>query len=226
VLAAKLPRDLPVCRSPLGACHDPITASVDQGLVADRGPDPQPRLVQAALERGLADADDLCGLLGRKAFDVSQHDGRPVIRRQFGQGLAQRLARLYLLEPPKRRHVTRGTVRQVLVYDGDRCVGWCQFGSPPELPNINNRRTYDQGAGDPPDWRIGCIFTGAKDRGKGVAAAAVAGALNEFKRAGGGVIEAYPEQTEQRPPQRGAYLHTGPEELYARYGFTRVRKIA
>jgi hypothetical protein len=138
-------------------------ASVDQGLVADRGPDPQPRLVQAALERGLADADDLCGLLGRKAFDVSQHGGRPVIRRQFGQGLAQRLAQLYLLEPPKRRHATRGTVRQVLVYDGDRCVGWCQFGSPPELPNINNRRTYDQGAGDPPDWRIGCIFTGASE---------------------------------------------------------------
>ena len=27
-------------------------------------------------------------------------------------------------------------------------------------------------------------------------------------------------------PQRGAYLHTGPEELYAQYGFTRVRKIA
>jgi Voltage gated chloride channel/SnoaL-like polyketide cyclase len=72
-------------------------ASVDQGLVADRGPDLQPRLVQAALERGLADADDLCGLLGRKAFDVSQHDGRPVIRRQFGQGLAQRLAQLCLL---------------------------------------------------------------------------------------------------------------------------------
>ena len=30
----------------------------------------------------------------------------------------------------KRRHVTRGTVHQVLVYDGDRCVGSCQFGSP------------------------------------------------------------------------------------------------
>lgn len=89
----------------------------------------------------------------------------------------------------KRRHVMCGTVRQVLVYDGERCVGWCQFGSPPELPNINNRGAYDRGAGD-------------------------------------GVVEAYPEQTGQRPPQRGAYLHTGPEELYARYGFTRVRKIA
>ena len=30
----------------------------------------------------------------------------------------------------KRRHVTRGTVHQVLVYDGDHCVGWCQFGLP------------------------------------------------------------------------------------------------
>src|ERR1700728_1976552 len=28
----------------------------------------------------------------------------------------------------KRQHVTRGTVHQVLVYDGERCVGWCQFG--------------------------------------------------------------------------------------------------
>jgi hypothetical protein len=57
------------------------------------------------------------------------------------------------------------------------------------LPNINNRKAYDREAGDPPDWRIGCM-------------------------------------TEERPPQRGAYLHTGPGELYARYGFTRVRKIA
>jgi hypothetical protein len=62
--------------------------------------------------------------------------------------------------------VTRGTVHQVLVYDGDRCVGWCQFGSPTELPNINNRKTYDRGADGPPDWRIGRIFTNAKDRGK------------------------------------------------------------
>ena len=83
-----------------------------------------------------------------------------------------------------------------------------------------------EGQAEPPDWRIGCVFTSAKDRGQGVAAAAVAAALDEIQRAGGGVVEAYPEQTEQRPPQRGAYLHTGPEELYARYGFTRVRKIA
>lgn len=126
----------------------------------------------------------------------------------------------------KRRLVERGAVRQVLVYDGDRCVGWCQFGTPPELPNINNRRAYEAEAQDPPEWRIGCIFTNSKDRGKGIAATAVGAALDEIRRAGGGVVEAYPEQTSERPPQRGAYLHTGPEELYERYGFVRVRRIA
>lgn len=126
----------------------------------------------------------------------------------------------------KRQHVTRGTVRQVLGYDGDRCVGWCQFGPPTEVAAIKNPKAYEKDLAELPDWRIGCIFTNAKDRGKGVAATEVAAALDEIRRPGGGVVEAYPEQTEQRPPQRGAYLHTGPEQLYARYGFTRVRKIA
>jgi len=36
----------------------------------------------------------------------------------------------------KQQLVTNGAARQVLVYDGDRCVGWCQFGTPPQLPNI------------------------------------------------------------------------------------------
>lgn len=117
-------------------------------------------------------------------------------------------------------HVHRGTVRQVLVYDGDACVGWCQFGSPAQLPTIKNRAVYDRGLAELPDWRIGCIFTGSKHRGRGVARAAVAGALAQIKAEGGGVVEAYPEQTQDRAPQRGAYLHTGPEELYEGFGFT------
>jgi len=91
--------------------------------------------------------------------------------------------------------VQEGRAHGTLVYCGGDPVGWCQFGPPPELPSINNRRTYDQGADEPPDWRIGCIFTNAKDRGQAVAAAAVAAALDEIRQAGGGVVEAYPEQT-------------------------------
>lgn len=126
----------------------------------------------------------------------------------------------------KQRHVAEGAVHQVLVYDGPACVGWCQFGRPPELPNIKNLRRYEDGLDESPDWRIGCVFTGAKHRERGIAAAGVAAALQEIARAGGGTVEAYPEQTQDRKPQRGAYLHTGPEELFTRFGFVRVRQIA
>jgi predicted GNAT family acetyltransferase len=126
----------------------------------------------------------------------------------------------------KRTHTDRGTVHQVLVYDDGACVGWCQYGSPAELPNIKNPARYEQGLVDLPRWRIGCIFTGSKHRGEGVARAAVTGALDAIRAAGGGVVEAYPEQTVDRAPQRGAYLHTGPEELFADLGFVRDRKIA
>jgi len=60
----------------------------------------------------------------------------------------------------KQAHVRNGTVHQILVYDGDECVGWCQYGPPVELPNINNPKAYAKGLGEMPDWRIGCIFTG------------------------------------------------------------------
>ncbi len=126
----------------------------------------------------------------------------------------------------KRDLVVAGTVRQILVYDDDVCVGWCQYGTPDELPNIKNRRKYDAGVEHLPTWRIGCIFTAAKRRGDGVARAAVRAALSAISEAGGGTVEAYPEQTVERRPQRGAYLHTGPEELYAGFGFVRDRQIA
>jgi predicted GNAT family acetyltransferase len=126
----------------------------------------------------------------------------------------------------KQRHVENGTVHQILVYDGDECVGWCQYGSPSELPNIKNPGAYAKELSELPDWRIGCIFTGSRHRGRGVAQAAVAGALDAIRAAGGGMLEAYPEQVEDRPSQRGAYFHTGPESLFAEFGFVRDRKIA
>ena len=45
-----------------------------------------------------------------------------------------------------------------LAFDGERCVGWCQFGSPDELPRIKFGKAYLAGADEPPDWRITCFF--------------------------------------------------------------------
>lgn len=126
----------------------------------------------------------------------------------------------------KQDHVRNGTVHQTLVYDGDECVGWCQYGSPMELPNITNPKTYAKELTDLPDWRIGCIFTGSRHRRRGVARAALGAARAAIREAGGGVVEAYPEQVEERPPQRGAYFHTGPTDLFEEFGFQRDRRIA
>lgn len=126
----------------------------------------------------------------------------------------------------KERHTRDGTVHQVLVYADGACVGWCQFGTPAELPNIKNLKAYEKDLEALPSWRIGCIFTGSRHRGRGVARAAVSAVLEEIRRAGGGVVEAYPEQVADRQPQRGAYLHTGPESLYEELGFVRDRRIA
>ena len=126
----------------------------------------------------------------------------------------------------KQAHVRAGTVHQVLVYQGDECVGWCQYGPPAELPNIKNLKAYDAELSQLPDWRIGCIFTDKRHRREGIARAAVTAALAAIKEAGGGLVEAYPEQVEGRAPQRGAYLHTGPENLFEELGFERDRRIA
>jgi GNAT superfamily N-acetyltransferase len=126
----------------------------------------------------------------------------------------------------KQAHVRAGTVHQMLVLSHEECVGWCQYGSPAELPNIKNTKAYSNKLTELPDWRIGCIFTSARHRGKGTARAALAATITAIRDAGGGLVEAYPEQVEGRKPQRGAYFHTGPESLFAEFGFVRQRQIA
>jgi hypothetical protein len=64
-------------------------------------------------------------------------------------------------EPNRRRKFDRvcaGTTHAALVFQGEDCVGWCQFGSPDELPRIKSRNAYDKDLDELPDWRIACCF--------------------------------------------------------------------
>src|SRR6478672_3692974 len=89
----------------------------------------------------------------------------------------------------KECRVREGRAHAALVYDGATCVGWCQFGSPDELPRIKHRRAYLEGLTDLPDWRITCFFVDRACRGRGVASCALGGALEEIARLGGGTVE-------------------------------------
>ena len=94
--------------------------------------------------------------------------------------------------------VQRGRAHAALVFDGDRAVGWAQYGSPEELPGIYHRKQYLETAKALPDYRITCVFVDRAYRGRGVARIAIAGALELIAEAGGGVVESYPRETDKR----------------------------
>jgi GNAT superfamily N-acetyltransferase len=109
-----------------------------------------------------------------------------------------------------------------LVFDGDDCVGWCQFGAPDEVPRIKNRAAYEKSSTESPDWRIACCFVGKGHRRQGVATAALAGALDLIAGLGGGTVEGYPEDAGSVP---AGFLFNGALSTYEKLGFSRDRKI-
>lgn len=125
----------------------------------------------------------------------------------------------------KQERVRSGDAHAAVVIDGDGLAqGWCQYGSPQELSRIKHRREYDKDAPALPDWRITCFYVDTKHRRRGVARAALEGALDQIAAAGGGLVEAIPEVTAGREAP-GRFLFSATVELFEQYGFQRVRQV-
>jgi GNAT superfamily N-acetyltransferase len=122
----------------------------------------------------------------------------------------------------KERLVSEGRAHAALVFDGDMAVGWCQYGSPAELPNINHRKEYEAGLDRLPDYRLTCFFVDKKYRRQGAAAAALHGALDLFAQAGGGVVEAYPQDTDGQKVS-ASFLYNATRSLFEQAGFSYIR---
>ena len=125
----------------------------------------------------------------------------------------------------KEARVATGRAHASLVFD-DRgaAQGWCQYGSPRELPNIKHKREYDKNAPPRPAWRITCFYVDKKHRGQGIARVALEGAIDQIAHAGGGLVEAIPEVTAGRDAP-GRFLFSATVELFEQYGFTRSRRV-
>ena len=118
--------------------------------------------------------------------------------------------------------VCAGTAHAALVFDGEDCVGWCQFGSPDELPRIKSRAAYDKDVAHLPHWRIACCFVGKGHRRQGVFTAALRGALDLIASLGGGRVEGYPEASGTAP---AGFMFNGVLSTYEDVGFVRERRI-
>jgi GNAT superfamily N-acetyltransferase len=122
----------------------------------------------------------------------------------------------------KLTRVRQGTTHAALVFEDELCVGWCQFGSPDELPRIKSRAAYEKTATTLPDWRITCFYIRKGHRRQGVSAAALSGALDLIAELGGGIVEGYPEPAGSVP---AGFLFNGSLSTYEKLGFTRDRMI-
>ena len=125
----------------------------------------------------------------------------------------------------KESRVREGRAHAALVFDGPDAVGWCQFGSTGELPNIRSRKAYEEGLHGLPDWRLTCFFIDRERRGEGIANFALREALREIARLGGGTVEAYPEDVAGRKVSR-SFLCSGTLGMFEKAGFEKTRKIA
>jgi GNAT superfamily N-acetyltransferase len=123
----------------------------------------------------------------------------------------------------KERLVREGKAHAALVFDGDVAVAWCQYGSPDELPSIYHLKEYNAGRTEKsPDFRLTCFFVDRSYRRKGVAAVALRGALDLISKAGGGVVEAYPQDTMGKRTS-GSFLYNGTRSLFEQAGFSYER---
>ena len=118
--------------------------------------------------------------------------------------------------------VRQGTTHHALVFEGELCVGWCQFGSPEELPRIKSRAAYEKTLSTLPDWRIACFYVRRGHRRQGVSRDALSGALDLIADLGGGVVEGYPEPADSVP---AGFLFNGALSTYERLGFVKDRTI-
>ncbi|MGW4929837.1 GNAT family N-acetyltransferase [Agromyces sp. NPDC004153] len=118
----------------------------------------------------------------------------------------------------KQRLVAEGRAHAALVFDGEEAIAWCQYGPPAELPNIYHRKEYDAGVVEPPDYRLTCFFVDKRHRRSGVAAAALRGALELIAEAGGGVVEAYPHDTQGKKTS-ASFLYSVTRSMFEQEGF-------
>ncbi|PKQ21618.1 MAG: GNAT family N-acetyltransferase [Actinobacteria bacterium HGW-Actinobacteria-5] len=129
-----------------------------------------------------------------------------------------------LIPKPERKlaRVRAGTAHAALVFEGEECVGWAQFGHPDEVPRIKNLAEYRKELTTLPDWRIACCYVGRGHRRQGVSTAAIAGALDLIAGLGGGTVEGYPESADAVP---AGFLYHGALSTFEKLGFARDRPI-
>jgi GNAT superfamily N-acetyltransferase len=119
-----------------------------------------------------------------------------------------------------RRLVEAGPPPGLVAIEGQRAVGWVALAPRVEFERIERSRVIPRVHGPSP-WAITCFVVAADARGRGVATALLAAAVDHVRAAGAPAVEGYPIDPTAAPGGRvtdtGAY--TGTRGMFERAGF-------
>jgi GNAT superfamily N-acetyltransferase len=106
---------------------------------------------------------------------------------------------------------------------GTATAGWVRVGPRPSQGRLTATRVVKAGSAEPADapdvWAITCLVVRREHRGRGVARALVAAAVEHAARHGARVIEAYPFDTDLRKSSSNE-LFVGSVRMFAEQEFT------
>ena len=125
-----------------------------------------------------------------------------------------------------KEHLVRaGRAHAALLLDAETTIAWCEYGTPDELPNIYHRKEYQSGLDEPaPPYRITCFFVDRDHRRRGVAEAALQGALDLIAAEGGGTVDSFPNDVQGKKTS-SSFLHNGTRTMFERAGFEYLRPL-
>jgi GNAT superfamily N-acetyltransferase len=117
--------------------------------------------------------------------------------------------------------VDAGTPPGLIGYRGKTPVGWISLGPRDDYAKLR-RSPVMKPVDDRPVWSIVCFVVPSEHRGKGVARALLAGAIDYARRRGVELLEAYPMDKPARTDDENMWF--GAKSMYDAAGFEEVAR--
>lgn len=114
--------------------------------------------------------------------------------------------------------VESGEASGVLAFDGKTPVGWCAVGPRADFPRLERSKALAR-EWRRTTWSLNCLYVPTHARGRGVATALVAAAVDLARKHRATEIEAYPQTVNPGERQAGAFVWTGVPSLFEPLGF-------
>lgn len=120
--------------------------------------------------------------------------------------------------------VDEGPPPGLLAYDGDEAVGWCRVMRRTALPGLANSRYFKTDLDIEQVWSLACFVIRTSHRGRGLTSLLTKAAIEFVRSNGGGIVEAYPTDTDATASPSSVYL--GLASTFERLGFEVVQRRA